>query len=135
MAKTVLIIDDEEMNRNLAKLILETDGYEVIVAEGAREGIVAVSKMSDVPDVVLMDLMMPEIDGFEGIKMFKALPKMRSTPIMALTALNDKESVLKAIQAGADDYLAKPFDISDLTQKVKCLMKIRDFVKRWCVVI
>lgn len=131
MSKTVVVIDDEELNRELARVVLEIEGYCVVLAQDAKDGVAAAICQDGGADAILVDLMMPKIDGFETIRMLRSDKRTRSVPIMALTALNDKESVLKAVHAGADDYLSKPFNIEDLKQKVKSLVKISDFIKRW----
>jgi CheY-like chemotaxis protein len=134
MNKLILIVDDEEINREMIGSVLEDAGYNVFKAGDARTAINTSIEYKDKISVILMDLVMPDNDGFLAITTIKAHRLTKLIPIMALTASNDKESVIKAMNAGADDYLTKPFDPDELINRVHILSKISDYIKRWDVI-
>jgi len=129
--KLILIVDDEEINLEMIGSTLEAEGYRVIKATNSRDAIELAEENALSLHAVLMDLVMPKNDGFMAIRTMKSRRSLKFIPIMALTASSDKESVLKAFNAGADDYLTKPFDPDELIVRVKTLCKITDFVNRW----
>lgn len=129
--KLVLIVDDEEIGLEMIASVLEADGYSVLKASNVKSAIEVLESNKTTINVILMDLVMPEHNGFVAIRTIKAQKLTRLIPVMALTASTDKESVVKAMSLGADDYLTKPFDPSDLLNRVRMLCKISDFVKRW----
>lgn len=113
---TVMVVDDEEHNRTLLRDPLEAQGYKVIEVEN---GIRALQKVvEDVPDVILLDLMMPKMDGFEVCRRLKKYSKAAHVPILVLTALSDRKERLMGIEAGANDFLTKPVDIQDVVLRV-----------------
>jgi CheY-like chemotaxis protein len=112
----VLIVDDEAQNRMLLRDPLEGLGYEAAEAENGAE---ALRKVADrPPDVILLDIMMPQLDGFEVCRRLKRNEKTAPIPILLVTALSDRKERLMGIQAGANDFLTKPVDIQDLTLRV-----------------
>ena len=122
MAK-ILYIEDTENFRILVTLHLERKGYEVLTAESAEPGI-ALAKTAS-PDLILMDMGLPEMDGWAATRILKADPKTRHIPVIAVTAhtmLGDQE---KCIQAGCDDYDTKPFEFPRLLHKIEALLKSR----------
>src|SRR6185437_13926413 len=111
-----LIVDDEEQNRTLLRDPLEAHGYKVIEVEN---GIRALQKVEEaVPDVILLDLMMPKMDGFEVCRRLKKYWKAAHVPIIVLTALSDRKERLMGIEAGANDFLTKPVDVQDVVLRV-----------------
>jgi class 3 adenylate cyclase len=113
---TVMVVDDEEHNRTLLRDPLEAHGYKVIEVEN---GISALQKVEEaVPDVILLDLMMPKMDGFEVCRRLKKYWKAAHVPILVLTALSDRKERLMGIEAGANDFLTKPVDIQDVVLRV-----------------
>ena len=113
----VLIVDDQEANRLLLRDLLESQGHEV--AE-AVDGVEALKRVSDAaPDVVLLDVGMPGIDGFEVCRRLKADPATATIPVLLVTALNQRDQRLLGIGAGANDYITKPIDKSDLSLRVR----------------
>lgn len=113
---TVMIVDDEEHNRTLLRDPLEAQGYKIIEVEN---GIRALQKVvEDIPDVILLDLMMPKMDGFEVCRRLKKYSKAAHVPILVLTALSDRKERLMGIEAGANDFLTKPVDIQDVVLRV-----------------
>ena len=121
----VLVVEDNEMNRDMLSRRLQRRGYEVIVSVDGEDG---VSKArSDSPDIILMDMDLPILDGWAATRKLKASPETRSIPVIALTAhamAGDRE---KALEAGCDDYDTKPVEFSRLTEKMeKLLLKESD---------
>jgi len=113
---TILYIDDTENNRILVSRRLTKSGYEVITAESADEGLaLAQAKM---PDLILMDMGMPETDGWTATRRLRADPKLYHIPVIALTAHAMQGDREKAIAAGCDDYETKPFDFPRLLGKI-----------------
>jgi adenylate cyclase len=113
----VLVVDDEEHNRSLLRDSLEARGYSVSEAEN---GMCALQKVAQhQPDVILLDLMMPELDGFEVCRRLKMDPKTAHLPILLVTALSEREDRLLGIQAGANDFLNKPIDLQDVILRVR----------------
>lgn len=132
--KLILIVDDEEINREMIGSVLEDAGYNVFKIGDAKTAITTSMEYKEKISVILMDLVMPDNDGFIAITTIKSQRMTKLIPIMALTASNDKGSVIKAMNAGADDYLTKPFDPDELIYRVHNLCKISDFIKRWEVI-
>jgi signal transduction histidine kinase/CheY-like chemotaxis protein/HAMP domain-containing protein len=116
--KQVLIVDDDVRNVFALTSALEALGMEVIYAENGREGLEAVNEHSGI-DVVLMDIMMPEMDGYEAIKAVRAMPGRRELPIIALTAKAMAEDRDRTIAAGASDYITKPVDVDQLVSLLR----------------
>jgi class 3 adenylate cyclase len=113
---SVLVVDDEQQNRTLLRDPLEAFGYRV---EEAENGLEALQKIAThPPDVILLDLMMPKMDGFEVCRQLKADPKTTHIPILMVTALSERGDRLLGIKAGANDFLNKPIDIQDVTLRV-----------------
>jgi signal transduction histidine kinase len=119
----VLIVDDQEANRLLLRDLLESQGHEV--AE-AVDGLDALQRVADAaPDVVLLDVGMPGIDGFEVCRRLKAAPATASIPVLLVTALSQRDQRLLGIGAGANDYITKPIDKSDLGLRVRNAIRMR----------
>jgi adenylate cyclase len=112
----VLLVDDEEQNRMLLRDPLEVNGFQVIEADN---GIKALEKVEEqTPDVILLDLMMPQMDGFEVCRRLKEHRKTAYVPILMLTALSERKERLTGIAAGANDFLTKPVDVHDVILRV-----------------
>jgi adenylate cyclase len=113
---SVLVVDDEEQNRSLLRDYLEVHGYAVTEAEN---GMAALEKIArNPPDVILLDLMMPKMDGFEVCRRLKTDLKTAHIPVLMVTALSDRKERLMGIGVGANDFLNKPVDIQDVTLRV-----------------
>ncbi len=113
---TVLVVDDDEIMRNGIKRILESEGYNVIAAEDG----IALSKILETTrlDLILLDVNLPWIDGFELCRLIKDHHHLKVVPLVMISAGNSAEEVQRGISAGADDYIAKPFDIDTILTTV-----------------
>jgi len=125
MIAKILVVDDSKMNRLIAGGILEKSGYEVVFAEDGLEAITLLGK--EKIDVVLMDIQMPVMDGFDATKAIKNNNNLKHIPIIIVTAISDKESLKNALAIGATDYVTKPFDAEELTLRIKNVVQIKRF--------
>ncbi len=116
----VLVIDDEPMMRSQVRNALEQVGYQVAEACSAQEGLAVYPSL--MPDIILIDALMPLMDGFTCCKVFRSFPQCQDTPILMITSLEDEESVDMAFAAGASDYITKPLQWGLLRQRVRCLL-------------
>ncbi len=117
MAKRVLVVEDNPDNRTLIVDILLSQGYQVLVAPNGAECLRLLQ--NERPDLILMDLALPKLDGWETTRRIKCNPQLHEIPVIALTAhamFGDRE---KALEAGCDDYISKPVDLRELTSKVR----------------
>ncbi len=121
----ILIADDEPQNRMLLRLFCEKWNYEVIEAENGKEAIEKAKEEN--PDVILMDIMMPIMDGFSSTKVLKSDPETEFIPVIMVTALDAREDRLKGIEAGADDFLTKPIDMEELKLRLRNTLKIKAY--------
>ncbi|MBN2350524.1 MAG: response regulator [Bacteroidales bacterium] len=122
-ANKILIVDDESIGRQLLEAIFFTEGYELLFAENGNDALNLAK--SEKPDVLLLDVMMPGLDGFEVCRQVRSDPKIGNTPIILITALDDRDSRLKGLEAGANDYLSKPFDRIEVLTKVRTIAQLR----------
>ena len=121
MTKRILIVEDQEDNRQIMQDLLESAGYEVIIAVNGREGVAKAA--SDNPDLVLMDIQLPGLDGYEAARCIRQAEEKDRTPIIAVTSYALGDDRLKALEAGCDDYVAKPVSPRDLLSKVRSYVK------------
>jgi adenylate cyclase len=119
----ILVVDDNEANLDIAKMRLESQGYEVITAEDGEAALVRVAEMA--PDLLLLDIMMPKLDGIEVTRRLKADPTLPFIPVILLTAKADSKDVVAGLDAGGDDYLIKPFDHAALVARVRSMLRIK----------
>jgi putative two-component system response regulator len=125
MKVKILVVDDEDRNLRLMKLLLTSFGYDVLTASNGEE---ALEMVHDIPpDVILLDIMMPKMDGFEVAKQLKREEETKIIPIVMVTALNGVEDRVKALEAGADDFLNKPVDKTELRARVQSLVKVKAY--------
>jgi len=123
--KKILIVDDEVKNRTLLATYLDAEGYE---HQEAVNGMQAIKMTKDCqPDLILMDIMMPLMNGFEATRKLKEAPETKHIPIIMLTALEDRESKIRGLETGAEEYLTKPVDRMDLKVRVRNLLRLKEF--------
>lgn len=117
--KKILLVEDNEMNRDMLSRRLIRRGFEVAIAVDGRQGVEMAT--TETPDVILMDMSLPEIDGWEATRMIKGNPQTGAIPVMGLTAhamAGDRE---KCLAAGCDEYGSKPVDFAELIEKIQRL--------------
>ena len=120
MAK-ILLVEDNEMNRDMLSRRLERRGYTVVMAEDGAKG-VALAR-SDSPDLILMDMSLPVVDGWEATRQIKAAPETKGIPVIALTAHAMAGDEERAIASGCNDYETKPVDLPKLLAKIDALLQ------------
>jgi signal transduction histidine kinase len=120
---SILVVDDNEANRSLAKATLEDEGYRVVLAGGGAEGLRAFH--AAMPDCVLLDVRMPDMDGFAVCEAMRASPGGHRVPILFLTALRDVDTFDRAQRAGGDDFVTKPVRPAELVVRVQTALKLR----------
>ena len=116
----ILLVEDNEMNRDMLSRRLKRRGYEVSIAINGAQGVEMANSMA--PDLILMDMSLPIMDGWEATKNIKADPTTQSIPVIALTAHAMSGDREKALQAGCDDYDTKPIELSRLIAKIKTFL-------------
>ncbi len=116
----ILVVDDESKIRRFVCQSLEREGFDVASAGDGEEAIAVFEALSEKPDLVILDYMMPTMDGMEFLEKFR---KFSSTPVIFLSARSEATIKTKALEAGADDYVAKPFSIEELTARVKAVLR------------
>lgn len=120
MAK-ILLVEDNEMNRDMLSRRLERRGYQVVLAEDGATG-VSLAR-SETPDLILMDMSLPVMDGWEATRQIKAAPETKAIPVIALTAHAMAGDEEKALAAGCNDYETKPVDLPKLLAKIDVLLQ------------
>ena len=124
----ILVVDDEEKNVKLMEAILLPRGYEIVKAYNGEEALQQVAKQ--VPDLILLDVMMPIMNGFEVCKKLKDDPETRLIPIVIMTALGQLEDRVKGIEAGADDFLTKPVNRDELLARIQTSLRLKEAVQK-----
>jgi CheY-like chemotaxis protein len=120
----ILLVEDNEMNRDMLARRLERKGYEVVIAIDGQEAVRMAQSLT--PDLILMDIRLPVMDGWEAMRRIKIIPKMQSIPIIALTAHAMAGDMEKCLDAGCDDYDTKPIDLPRLLEKMQALLNNLD---------
>jgi two-component system alkaline phosphatase synthesis response regulator PhoP len=119
----ILVVDDNEQNLELLVAYLETLGCPVVTAV---DGVDALEKVaSEKPDLILLDIMMPRMSGFEVCRKIKSDPTTRDTPVIMVTALNELTDIERGVESGTDDFITKPVNRLELTTRVKSLLRVR----------
>ncbi len=117
----ILVVEDDEMNRDSLMRLLRRRGYELLTAHDGAEGVMVGE--SEMPDLILMDMSLPVLDGWEATRRLKATPKTQAIPIIALTAHAMAADRDKALAAGCDDYDSKPIELKRLLPKIEALLR------------
>ena len=121
----VMIVDDDPTARETLVAILEGEGYEL---QQAKDGIQALRMLKQLqPDLIILDIMMPAMDGFEVCRRIRATPQLAEVPIILLTALDDRDSLLRGLESGADDFLSKPPDRRELIARVRTITRLNRY--------
>ena len=117
----ILVVEDESAIVDIVCRALRRHGYET---ESAGDGDAALDKAATLrPDLVILDLMLPKMDGWEVCRRLRAMPETASTPVIMLTARRDERDVLEGLEIGADDYIKKPFSLAELVARVRALLR------------
>jgi len=122
---TILIVDDSRIARDVLEALLTGQDYELVFAESGREALQITGAMR--PDLILLDVMMPDVDGFETCRLLRAEKSTAEIPVVLVTALDDRSSRLQGFDAGADDYVVKPFDRAELLGRVRTILRLNRF--------
>jgi len=119
----ILIVDDDWMNRELLQAHLESVDYTVIHANSGQKGLEIIA--ANPPDLILMDVRMPGLSGYETCVQIKANPASHHIPILMMTAFDNEEAKTKGLEAGADDFLTKPYDMVVVLARIRSLLRIK----------
>jgi CheY-like chemotaxis protein len=117
MAKKLLVVEDNEQNRVLMRDILTYNGYEVLEAKDGRDGVEIAKK--EIPDLILMDIQMPIMDGFKATRLLKETPETKGIKIIGITSFAMRGDREKILQAGMDDYISKPINVKEFIEIIK----------------
>jgi two-component system cell cycle response regulator DivK len=124
MGKTILIVEDEPKNMKLLRDLLQRFGYEILEASDGEEGVKSAGEK--IPNLILMDIMMPKMDGLEATRIIKANTQTKQIPIIALTSYAMKGDRERTIEAGCDGYIAKPIDIQEVLKTIEHFLTIKE---------
>src|SRR5262245_64025757 len=122
--KTILVVDDTPHNVKMLVDLLSAKGYETIIAASGKEGLDQIESRR--PDLVLLDVMMPGMDGYEVCRRIRANPEYGILPVIMVTALDPARERIKGLDAGADDFLTKPVNTAELVARVRSLLRLKD---------
>jgi len=122
---SILVVDDQEANRQMVREVLEPLGYTITEAADGAQALEFVARQT--PDLILCDVVMPNADGYAVCRALKGDPKTRLVPIVMLTSLDQLPDKVQALELGADDYLTKPFNVVELTTRVRSLLSLKHF--------
>lgn len=123
--RRVLVVDDDSSLRSRLRRLLQSEGLEIATAKNGEDALDAVKRVK--PDVVLLDVMMPGLDGFEVCRRLKGNAETRLVPVVLLTGLNKTKHRVRGIDAGADDFLTKPFERAELIARIRSLLKLKSY--------
>ena len=126
LSQHILVVEDEPDTAELLEFHLENAGYKVSITEDGYQALKKIQKLK--PDLLILDLMIPEIDGFEVCRLIRKDPATESLPVMMCTAKSDETSKIQGLDFGADDYVTKPFSPREVVLRVKNLLKRRELV-------
>lgn len=121
----VLVVDDQPINVKLLERKLEREGMEPLLAGNGRECVDVA--LAERPDIILLDVMMPEMDGIEACRILQSYPETRDIPVIFITARSGKEGKLEGLGAGAVDYIVKPIDLDETVARVRTQLRMREY--------
>lgn len=121
----ILIVDDEERNVKLLETLLQAEGYATLSARNGREALAVATAQA--PDLILLDIMMPDMDGIEAVTRLKSNPSTQPVPVIMVTSLDDRESRQRALEAGAEEFIAKPINRADVSVRVRNLLRLKEY--------
>ncbi|MFZ6654944.1 response regulator [Undibacterium sp. TJN19] len=121
----ILLVDDEPRNIKLLQALLHAEGYATLSAANGRDALVIA--VTALPDLILLDIMMPDMDGYETVAKLKANALTQPIPVIMLTALDDRAAKLQALEAGAEEFITKPIDRADLSVRVRNLLRLKEY--------
>ncbi len=121
----LLVVDDNAQNVELVTALMQVEGYEVVAAANGLEALDKVAALP--PDVILLDVMMPKLDGYAVCRRLKTQAATRLVPIVMLTALGAEDARIRGIEAGADDFITKPFSRAELKARIRSLIQLKAF--------
>ncbi len=119
---TILIVDDQQSAREVLSELLEKEDYNLVLADNGEEALVKAAEL--VPDLILLDVMMPGMDGFEVCQRLRADPLLSEVPIIMVTSLDDADSRLRGLEVGVDDFVAKPYSLAELQARVRSITRL-----------
>ncbi|MHA2245014.1 MAG: response regulator transcription factor [Candidatus Hodarchaeales archaeon] len=117
--KTILVVDDEESSVKLVQFLFEDEGYRVLTANSGEETIDLLEKNDEKPDLILLDIIMPKLDGLEVCKWIKSQPHLKNIPVILFTVKADESDKIAGLNAGADAYITKPFKVDALLSLIE----------------
>ena len=120
---SILVVDDEPLNFDVLEALLDGEGYELHYASSGQEALDGMAIFK--PDLVLLDVMMPDLDGIEVCRRIKAIPEWQMVPIIMVTALSEKEDLARCLGEGANDFLSKPVNPLELRARVQSMLRIK----------
>ena len=121
MTPYILVIEDEDALATLLQYNLEKEGYRIVVAPDGEEGLLRVEEQA--PDLVVLDWMLPKVSGIEVCRRLRARPETRNLPVIMLTARGEESDRVRGLDTGADDYLTKPFSMTELTARIRAVLR------------
>jgi DNA-binding response OmpR family regulator len=121
---TVLVVEDDDHISQVLKFMLERQGYRVVHLADGRAAVSHVESSVVPPDLVLLDVMLPYVDGFEIVRLIRAQPAWAAVPVLMLTAKNTERDTVRALDAGANDFVIKPFQPNELLARVRRFLKV-----------
>jgi two-component system cell cycle response regulator len=125
VSPVILLVDDESASRQALEAVLDGQGYELHLAENGQQALEQAADL--VPDLILLDVMMPGMDGFEVCQLLRTDPALAEVPIVLVTALDDRESRIQGLEAGADDFVSKPFNRAELRARVRTITRLNRY--------
>lgn len=120
---SVLVVEDDEHILHILKFMLERQGYRVVHAADGRAASSYIASATDLPGLVLLDVMLPYVDGFELVSLIRARSEWADVPIVMLTAKTTERDIIRALDAGANDYIVKPFQPNELLARVRRFLR------------